>query len=240
MLDLFEIKKNIDCPEIGYYIIHGQSLTSDELIKELAFSLGDLILGNGNIIQEDSFDYNHIDDVKSRKKKITKKNGLLLSSASNDTILLHTDCSYLKKYVDYMILFCIEPAENGGESTILSINKLISELSKKTVHTLCNSDFPFRFGFSPVLHLNKNIYHIRFHYGEIITSAKQINFEFSTDQLDALNELRDKLLSSKYILRRKLLKNECLILNNKYTLHGRTSFKGNKRLLRRVRIISKR
>ena len=57
----------------------------------------------------------------------------------------------------------------------------------------------------------------------------------SEEQIEVFNYLKDTVINSKAIVRTYLEKHECLFINNKTMLHGRTRFTDQDRHLLRIR-----
>lgn len=143
---------------------------------------------------------------------------------------LHTDCSDFEHIPNTICLFCVEPANLGGDSILTNINNIVQNMDADLKHFLLTHKFKMREKLRSILYkINANNFGII--YNRIILE----NFSKLTDnermQLDKLDALINK-----FILKISLKKGDLLIVRNDTYLHGRTGFEENsKRLLRRIR-----
>lgn len=168
---------------------------------------------------------------------------------------LHTDSQYREKPEDHFALYCIQKANcSGGLSLFLSVEDIINELNEnsKGRHALqffANNVFPYvvpdvfkinpqgppEYTFGHLLKDGK----MRFRIDSVQKAMRLDASLFSSEHFSYFNFLSDIVLNSKKTKSTQLEKNECLFINNKTMLHGRTEFKDKKRHLLRVRFYDK-
>jgi hypothetical protein len=203
-------------------------------LQNLAKSLGKISLSGVNVpgnVLEDGF----IHRVEVKDEPLKDKSGYNILSSTAEVFACHTDDYFSENPVDVVILHCVIPDEFGGESIIAYINNIIDILDKNTIEILSQPTYPAHFGKVSILEKDNNEYKIRYNRLEIERASEITGISLNEEQLNALDKLDNAINKARIIF--KLKKNDCLILNNKKLVHGRTSIsKGSNRLLRRVRI----
>jgi alpha-ketoglutarate-dependent taurine dioxygenase len=147
-------------------------------------------------------------------------------STSNLVFPLHTDCSYLEKPADVVTLYCIENAEHGGESLLVNVNEIVPHLPPGYAEFLLTEKFTVYSKAYPVLEKEGGRYTVRFSPDEILASYPEGEKEAVKEKLKPLTYLLDNPAHYKMV---KLSPDECLIVNNRSSLHGRTAFEANSR-----------
>lgn len=149
---------------------------------------------------------------------------------------IHTDEGYTNRYPRYVVLYCLQQAESGGDSIVVQVNPLYINL----IH---------HFGEQVRLLFEKNSVIVKHAYG---IEEKPILFWLENDTVGmSYSPVLQKMLCSdkvfelfdfitKYIhdrhhqIRFKLQSGQALLLDNCRVLHGRTAFaKEHGRLLYR-------
>jgi len=204
------------------------------LLQNLAKSLGKISLSGINVsgnVLEDGF----IHRVEVKEEPLKDKAGYNILSSTAEVFACHTDDYFSENPVDVVILHCVIPDEFGGESIIAYIKDIIDVLDTNTIEILSQPTYPVHFGKVSVLEKDINGYKIRYNRLEIERASETTGVSLNEEQLNALDNLDNAINKTQVIF--KLKKNDCLILNNKKLVHGRTAIsKGSNRLLRRVRI----
>ncbi len=170
--------------------------------------------------------------------RVEVNNSLKVPTYANTSyqFLCHTDCCEFEEPPDTVILLCEKQAESGGESHVVFGEALINYFSITEFNLLSQPVFPFEGAFRPIVSLEND--QIVFRYNRVnidfYIKAFDLNIEAKIIQvLDKLDDVMDKNKIS-FILG----ESECLILNNKTILHGRSSFsESSNRLMKRVRLI---
>ena len=187
------------------------------------------------------------------EKIITVKNrGVNMNSGGryhqgNSGGSIHTDSPHWEEVVDYVGLYCKNPAQQGGESLLCSTEKIYKEMLQnhpKYVKILKECFYfdkkEYKQGesktiFKPILFEKDGKICFRYLRDYIESGYAMENREMSKIQIESLDYL-DSLIQQS-IVTLKLQKNDAIIFNNLRLLHGRTAFIDNtefRRDLRRV------
>jgi alpha-ketoglutarate-dependent taurine dioxygenase len=195
---------------------------------------------------------NYVWNIKQNENSISN---ITTFSEHNQEASLHTDSQYSEYPEDFFSLLCIKKANcGGGLSSILKLSDILSELEQtkegnKCIKILSTNKFPFivpsvfskkdklkyEFNFGYVLSKNE----IRYRE-DILEKALELNPSYkTTENLFALNLLKRTINQSNKTLSFYLEEGDIIFINNKSTLHGRSSFVDTDRHLLRVRLNQK-
>lgn len=144
----------------------------------------------------------------------------------------HTDCTDYLHPPQIVLLLCEQPANEGGLSFVALVPQVLEQLAADDIFALQESRFYFRFGYLPILTLNRGRVAMRY-------SRQMLEMFKQPEQTSETNELLDRLDQAIEAVSFgfRLNRGDCLILNNQTTVHGRTAFGDDgSRLLKRVRI----
>ena len=167
---------------------------------------------------------------------------------------LHTDSAFSNNPEDCFCLYSIKKADcNGGESLLLSMDNLLSELRKtkeglRAEEQLRTKKYPF--AVPSVFREGHKSQDKNLHAKDYILTEDSIRFRndviqrslnidpqlIDEDQYEALDILQNIVDHSKGVKRLMLEVGDLIIINNKTMLHGRTAFEDPDRHLLRVRI----
>lgn len=234
-----------DLKYLGYVIVSDLFYSDDDiaLLKDKLINMCNSI---GNVTS-----HNHkntpVWDIKARDT-----NSLHVTFSEHaDEAELHTDSQYSRIPEDHFALYCVRKSEcQGGQSFFLSARDIINELNetKKGAEVLKFLEFnkypylvpdvfkenplgPPEFTFGYLLKEGKMRFRI-----DALERALKIEPNLCTKvQVEAFNYLKGIVLNSKKVQYTYLENKECLFINNKTMLHGRTKFTDNQRHLLRVR-----
>lgn len=169
--------------------------------------------------------------LKSKSNKKIREN--LRYHQTNLGGSIHSDGPQLVSPPKYIIMGCLNQAEKGGFSIIVSMEKIYKFLKKRKPYILKKLEEKYIFerrGFSkkvfyqPIFKKKKNIIKFRYLREYIETGYKIKNKTLDKKKLIALNTL-DKLISNKQFQNKyKMSKGDIIILNNDNMAHGRSSF----------------
>lgn len=221
-----QAKQAIDDDNIGFCIIRNQLTSPEELLgivnKQIAKSFTISSGKDGKVFY---------DTVADRGTDTDSKNTVL--STTNEAFPLHTDCSYLERPADVVTLYCVQNSYKGGESIATHINSILKKLTPQYINFLLETPFPFYSVRYPILEKSKDGYYVRFSQVELMASVSDEECAVIANQLAPfIGELNDPANYTTY----KLNPNDCLIVNNRTCLHGRTAFEDNsERLFYRMR-----
>ncbi len=199
----------------------------------------------------------HLGNLRSQNNKgekiITVKNrGVDMNSGGryhqgNSGGSIHTDSPHWEEVVDYVGLYCKNPAQEGGESLLCSTEKIYKEMLQshpKYVKILKECFYfdkkEYKQGesktiFKPILFEKGGKICFRYLRDYIESGYVMENKQMSSIQIEALDCLDNLIRQNTITL--KLQKNDAIIFNNLRVLHGRTGFtdnENNKRNLKRI------
>lgn len=207
----------------------------DELIIDLSRRLGKLsedgIKSESNELVEGI-----IHNVEDRRGISLDPFGNQITSTTNQKLDFHSDEYFSLSPATLVLLACVRQAATGGTSRVVSLDTIIDNLSDKSLELLRRSDFPCHIGSQPVLIFESGHFKIRFNRLEM-ERAKEIveGTSLSKEQLIAVDELEEIAVRESCVFR--MTAGQLLVLNNRRSLHARTSFpRGDRRLLKRVRV----
>jgi alpha-ketoglutarate-dependent taurine dioxygenase len=234
---------------IGYVIV--QHLYKDKVnIDELKTALLNLCGAVGTVTSHNSHN-TPIWDIKSRQSESVVNT----FSEHADEAELHTDSQYSERPEDHFALYCVEKALcKGGESFFLKVEDIVNDLNesvegREVISFLKDSKYPYivpdvfkrnlqgppEFTFGYILKDGE----MRFRL-DAIERALAIDPTLCTKkQVDIFKFLKDTIFDSKKVIYTYLENNECLFINNKTMLHGRTKFVDPNRHLLRIRFNNK-
>ena len=164
-------------------------------------------------------------------------NESLAISHSDSEFSLHTDGAFEEETPGFFGLYVVRADRyGGGESVIVSADKLIENLSNETFFLLSNRKFrlrvPAEFQKSAD-YINETLidqnHCFRYRHDIIDRSC------CSKDEIKALSELELQLSLPQNMLKFNLKERQILLLDNRRYLHARTKIKDKKRHLKRIR-----
>ncbi len=166
--------------------------------------------------------------------KISKRKQFFKSYAnSNHYFSLHTDCSDFATIPNGLLMLCVYPAEQGGESIFISLPDVLTHLTEQEIAFLLDKQWLFRKQHRSILSLDEYGYSIC--YNRIMMEG----YASLSDEERSFLDNFDKLLV-KYALVYKLQANDLVLCNNHKLLHGRTDFdESSDRLIKRIRFTFK-
>ncbi len=162
--------------------------------------------------------------------KISKRKQFFKSYAnSNYYFSLHTDCSDFATIPDGLVMLCVHPAEQGGESIFIHLTDMLSNLTEQEIAFLLDKQWLFRNQHRSILSLDESGYRIC--YNRIMMEG----YASLTDEELSFLDNFDKLLVE-HAISYKLQANDLVLCNNHKLLHGRTDFdEDSNRLIKRIR-----
>lgn len=144
----------------------------------------------------------------------------------------HTDCSDHRHPPEIVLLLCEQAARQGGDSFVARLPEILVKLTPDDLFALQEPQFFFRYGYLPILSLAKGRITIRY-------NRQLLEMFKPSDTPETLIHLLDRLdqaiQAASFEFR--LAPGDCLILDNRTTVHGRTAFDDDgSRLMKRVRV----
>jgi alpha-ketoglutarate-dependent taurine dioxygenase len=173
--------------------------------------------------------------VAARPEPVTDSAGYVILSTTDQSFPCHTDDYFEERPADVVLLHCVRQSDVGGDSLLAHLPDIILRIDEATVTLLSQPSYPTRFGVAPLLEQREGAFQIRYNRLEMERVASRVGIDISAEQVAALDTL-DRAIA-KSLTAFKLEPRDCLVLNNKTVVHGRTSFDaGSGRLLRRVKL----
>lgn len=186
-------------------------------------------------------------DIRTQTKVTTA--GRTFSEHSDEAVL-HTDSQYRDAPEDAFCLYCIKAATcGGGKSFILTLDDLLLDLADSGIESdmidaLSNNRFPFavprvfetendKFTFGPILGEGKTIRYRKDTLEQGMQAHGAVLPDVAHRAVEALHQI---VLTSTRVQCFDLARGDLLWVNNKSTLHGRSSFRDAERHLLRARI----
>jgi alpha-ketoglutarate-dependent taurine dioxygenase len=203
-----------------------------DALKQLASSVGKLSLTDVTVPEEADA---QIHAVESKEQPLRDGRGLLIISTSNSAFPYHTDDYFDKHPSDVVFLHCVRQADVGGDSLVAMLPDIIEHLDDESIGFLLHPIFPAPFGLVAILERNANKIHIRYNRNEIEQSARSMQIQLTAQHLAVMEKLEEAINAATQTLR--IIPGECLVLNNRTVVHGRTEFPAESgRLFRRVKV----
>lgn len=209
----------------GYCIVRNSAMDADTFMKTIADRVGKSFTVSTSKVGTIPY------DIVQDRGSYDEINPII--SSTNRVFPLHTDCCYMQRPADIVVLYCIENSNKGGESTLLHVNKFLPLLPEPYIDFLLQTDFHMQSFSYRVLEKHNDSYYIRYQ----LTDMLQYSPKGTEQELeDGLKILTDTLSNPDIFTTFKLKPNECLIVNNRTCLHGRYSFEASsKRVFLRSR-----
>lgn len=156
-------------------------------------------------------------------------------SRTSQDLAPHTDTSFRAVPHDLLAFQFVRVDSEGGESVLVSINDVLSQLRPALEAGLRKAAFPFGNSLWPILVGYGERAEIRYNRDQIELSASRVGIDTSNiksllDEFDAILGVESKRIQF------RAEAGEILLINNKKCLHGRSSINpGSDRLLIRIR-----
>lgn len=149
---------------------------------------------------------------------------------SNKELYLHTDGTVMTEPASFLLIYCSQPAESGGESLLLDGKRLHDELVRINPGLLEALSSPGSAIFGPidsqrvgsVIEDWNGLKTMRFRFDDLGFYSASI-----ARQLPEFLSIMDRL-QTKF----RAKKGQGYIVNNRRSLHGRTSFTGHREMFR--------
>ena len=192
-------------------------------------------------------------DIKAREPQ-KGASAVITYSEHNHEADLHTDSQYNDYPEDYFSLLTLKRAAcGGGESSLLTLSDILVELSdtpvgREVLNILNETEFPFivpavfkkdpekEFEFVRGRVINQEAHEIRFRVDTIEKALAHDPGLCTAAQVRAFNFFKNLVRTTKQTRHFFLNDGDLIFINNKTTLHGRSSFTDPERHLLRVRM----
>lgn len=161
--------------------------------------------------------------------------GQHITSQTSHYFACHTDGYRSKLPASVVLLMCVRRSRLGGETLVSPLDHILAGLAPEEVKLLRKPRYPSKAGFGPILYGSAERPSVRFNYLEIERYCQLNGYEMPAALKEVLNKFRGATVEVRARFRFLLNPGECLILDNRRVLHGRTEFAPHSdRLLKRV------
>lgn len=216
------------------WLVFEQKIENAEELLDICAQIGtpviDSIVKDGSII---STQYVQAVAINGARRYTSDK--FFRISATSNRFDLHTDCASSRHPPRYVFLHCVQPASKGGVSLLSSVAEKLNHLPLQLIVDLKETVYRFGHGMEPVLSEESGKTKIRFNLYE--------NVKYDINNMKRKDPRRWLILTQFLFFAKKfsstvyLRRNQCLIIDNWRSLHGRSSFStDSNRLLLRARI----
>ncbi len=205
----------------------------------LANALGDII-PLGRLAQhplEDDFVYR----VECKDDGLVLSDGSLVHSTAPAAFACHTDGFGSGEPPQLVLLLCVRPDLDGGDTVLVRLDDVLPELSAQDINLLRQAVYPNgTTRVSILFDLENGKTGCRFNLKDLLFCVERVPGGVDEPALEASQRFSDVAESLCQKAQFKLLKGDCLVIGNKKVLHGRTAIsKDSGRLLKRVRVYNR-
>lgn len=214
------------------------------LLKQFPTKSNDALLalgrGLGNLSADASLPNHPLEDgfvfrVEALAAPCQDEAGGTILSTSSDDFFPHTDGTGRAAPYTFVMLLCVSPAKDGGDSFLFEATDAIARLPPADVEILRSPIFSWG-GTSrhAIIEGETEPWNIRYNRNGLVVVADDHRKECARSALGRLaTVLQNLALESRF----RLDAGDCLVFDNRRVLHGRTAFGGNGRLLKRLRTV---
>lgn len=231
--EILQLKNKILINGIGFFIIKGSNFsnfTKDEIKK--IYEIISKIIGKL-----------YVQNIKNEKFVVIKDEGKSMQTGgryhqTREGGSYHTDSPQWSEVPDFIGLYCVNPAKNGGTSKFVSactVHNHILKKEKNILKVLYQKFFFDKRGeftenesptvFEPIFELKDGKLNCRYLRDYIDGGHKIQNQPLTESQKHALDYLDKTIQQNDFVVSYDLKANDIVFFNNHRIFHGRTSFK---------------
>ena len=209
--------------------------SENTLLAKLALDLGKVVADRPRADQQALVENGFITRIESRPQPVKDNLGFNILSSTAEEFPPHTD-HYLHSHPADVVMFqCVTYDPAGGETLLIYLRNILENIKTEYVPLLRKVAYPTHFGKVAIIEGNDVQTSIRYNRVEIERAAKVRQEPLDAEQELALDALDEAIQAAAQ--RFALHADECLVVNNRTALHGRTAFSPQSgRLLKRVRL----
>ncbi|MDJ0900897.1 MAG: TauD/TfdA family dioxygenase [Xenococcus sp. MO_188.B8] len=149
----------------------------------------------------------------------------------------HTDSSYMIRPHELVAFQCIVADKMGGESIMIPVEDILSQIDSEVLGLLRDSVFPFSNNLYPIISGTTGDEQIRYYRSQIDRTLEAEALSLSDKYRAAIESLDTVLQQSAQLIQFPLQPGQILLMHNRKVLHGRTGLSPESdRLLYRVRL----
>jgi alpha-ketoglutarate-dependent taurine dioxygenase len=157
--------------------------------------------------------------------------GAKILSTTEDEFRPHSDGSARPNPYSYVLLLCVEPAIDGGESFVFSSREAVCEISPADADLLRAPVYSWGGDPRPILEGDPARPDVRYNSNGLSIMADAPQHRMYSAALQRWDDTVSRLAARNTF---KLSRGDCLIIDNRRVLHGRSAFRGE-RLMKRLR-----
>lgn len=215
-------------------VFRGFPVNDDAVLLELTQMLGHTSSeGIDTPTNQRARDVIHL--VKDHGKQVFDPFGNQITSTTSKHFGFHTDEYFAQHPSRVVFLACVKQATTGGESIIVSLDRILEHLPKDVMETLKTTKFPCHAGPKYLIEDGEHGPTLRYNRLEIDRANEmEADQTLTTAQLNALSHL--EAIATREQESFMLKEGDFFAVNNNRSLHGRTEFPaGDVRILKRIR-----
>jgi alpha-ketoglutarate-dependent taurine dioxygenase len=228
----------------GWHVVSGITVDADNAaLLALGKLLGTTSM-QGTRSGAPNLENDGVNRVEAMDEPMRDAAGNPVLSSNSDEFPLHTDDSYNLSPARYVLMHCWQNDAStelgaGGESWLSHVNHIVSKAPTDLVDRLIYTPYPTPFGQATILQRARSQqgieWQVRFNRRDMQSFAKLRGKSLSEQQLSDLAEF--ETLASQCMERLRLQPGDCIIVDNRRALHGRSAFNpASGRLIKRLRI----
>ncbi len=236
----FVVNKILQAPGFVYYKCSSRAKDEKEIsacFERLSSLIGELNDRYGKLYSVEDYGGDYIDSK-------------IPVSMTNQETGLHTDSSAHDYYPEIVGLCCLQPADQGGElmlcnganyfaDTIISSPEIIRIFKQDFIRDLITpgkekSPELLKLNKFPIFHMEDNQFLVRYMRYWIERGTLEAGDLLSTDATQAMDHFDAYLNDPSNSLTIKMQKGDMIFFNNKFLLHGRTSYFDSAKLKRKI------
>lgn len=233
-----------DLSQRGWQVVSGLALDENNAaLLALGKELG-LTSLQGSRSGAPNLENDGVNRVEAMDEPMRDAVGNPVLSSNSDIFPLHTDDSYSVSPARYVLMHCWQndtatDIGKGGESWLSHVDHIVSKAPAALIDRLIYTPYPTPFGQATVLqraHSQQGMeWQVRFNRRDMQGFAKLRGKTLSEQQLSDLAEFES--LASQCMERIRLQPGDCIVVDNRRALHGRSAFNpASGRLIKRLRI----
>lgn len=178
-------------------------------------------------------------EVRNAGAGVRDERELVMFSTTSQQFTCHTDGYHRQDPPDYIAMLCVLADDDGGDSLLAHVDYVVSRLEPSEIELLREPVFPTAFGFAPVLTGSASRPLIRFNLQELERFSDRADHRMTEAHWAAARRVERLAAQEAESSRLRLEPGDCIVIDNRRLLHGRTELSAtSRRLLKRLWIRS--
>ncbi len=221
--------------DYGALLIREMSTDSDSL-RALGGSLGTVLANPAGDVGRENIEPGGIHLVRALEVPLKDQFGNVVLSTSDEAFPLHTDQFFRAEPADLVAMLCCEASAQGGLTLLSDVRRVAESLSPEQTSGLTKAFVRAPFGHTSILRPERcGHYQVAYNRYEIDKCCRTLAHEYSPEECELMASFESWAALCSYQI--SLGVGDCLVLDNKRFLHGRTAITpGSQRLIKRLRV----